>query len=284
MPSNLKRRAQEHDDQRRPDDGIWRARRQLSANEHPPPPPPPPPPPGTLPTEMEAVSAKLEVAEQRVAQRGGGHEAESPELRSVPTSSDKSSFGYSIESKIIISEAEPAEVRPNHRPPAMPINTVGSLLTTIGAMAVARLPTARQQRSNDRPRSHHGPSAKPSASLTCSCNTRRQLPDALSSEHFRNADGTEPSIEPASTRPVFTVPRRQCTPPPTGFMIMATTMSLETATNGWIAFNFRLPGSASSARRRPCPSGQPRSQRIVLPALRWDRSWEPGVSITLLNE
>ena len=41
----------------------------------------------------------------------------------------------------------------------------------------------------------------------------------------------EPSIS-QPTSETFTVPRRQCTPPPTGFMTMAATMSLETATSG----------------------------------------------------
>ncbi len=47
-----------------------------------------------------------------------------------------------------------------------------------------------------------------------------------------NAHGTEPTISHLTSE-VFTLPRRACTAPPTGFMIRAATRSLETAVSGW---------------------------------------------------
>ena len=53
----------------------------------------------------------------------------------------------------------------------------------------------------------------------------------LRSSTPRNADGIDPAISQATSRR-FTVPCRQCTAPPTGFMIIAATMSLDTAASG----------------------------------------------------
>ena len=48
-----------------------------------------------------------------------------------------------------------------------------------------------------------------------------------------NADGTEP-ITSHFTRLRLTVPRRRCTAPPTGFITIDATRSLDTAASGWM--------------------------------------------------
>ncbi len=57
------------------------------------------------------------------------------------------------------------------------------------------------------------------------------MPKALRMKTPRNAEGTEPNTS-HFTRPLLTVPRLQCTPPPMGFMIIDATMSLDTAVSG----------------------------------------------------
>jgi hypothetical protein len=51
-------------------------------------------------------------------------------------------------------------------------------------------------------------------------------------QHAGEGRGTDPTIS-QRTRVKLTVPRRRCTPPPTGFMMTAATRSLETAASGW---------------------------------------------------
>jgi hypothetical protein len=72
--------------------------------------------------------------------------------------------------------------------------------------------------------------AIPRATLTDDCNASPELSSRNSSTPAK-ADGTDPTISHL-TRSLWTVPRFQCTAPPTGFITIEATMSLDTAASG----------------------------------------------------
>jgi hypothetical protein len=73
--------------------------------------------------------------------------------------------------------------------------------------------------------------ATPRACLMRPC-TAASSPRCLSTSTPAKAAGTDPTIS-QRTRAKLTVPRRRWTAPPTGFMTMAATRSLEMAARGW---------------------------------------------------
>src|SRR5262245_17896217 len=117
---------------------------------------------------------------------------------------------------------------PTTRPPTTPIRTVRP-----GRTVIVWMPPPVGRRVWRTPLATIAPAA---TSRTAPRRTFRRSPNsgapiARSTNTPQNAAGTEPSAS-QRTRSTFTVPRRKCTLPPTGFMTTAATMSLDTADNG----------------------------------------------------
>ena len=112
-------------------------------------------------------------------------------------------------------------------------------------------PARDQQGARDQPRHRHHQQSHAERDLDVRLHGDPGVEAAQEANTPRNADGIDPSISQA-TRPRWTVPRRQRTAPPIGFITMAATMSGSTPRPA-ARRDTASPGSASSARRLPTP-------------------------------
>ena len=117
--------------------------------------------------------------------------------RSVPTICDIGSAGYSSSNMMMISEPEPTDVSPTTRPPRIPMTSVATGRTTTGVTSLwRRFRIGRTIRPV-----MTASSAIPSAVFMCDCSAG-PASMRLRSMTPRNADGIDPAISQATSRPV----------------------------------------------------------------------------------
>ena len=145
----------------------------------------------------------------------------------------------------MISEPEPTEVMPTTRPPRMP----DEQRRAPGGPRWSR-PGSRRPRRPRPAAAAAGPCAGPAAPwrssmpaanrsamprlvLTTALGLRRRCRSRAAPARRRTPTGPSRCTSHL-TRPRLTVPRRRCTAPPTGFITIDATRSLDTAASGWM--------------------------------------------------